>query len=163
MGQESQLGTTYKCWKHEDGDRNNVNSAPSDSKKCFAVKHAKKCRYYHIEEKYRNRIFGQMTDEICLVRTIKHKNIVQLIDIFEDKPTLYLVNELCTGGTLLEGIIQRKENFTSINEENVSKICKQLFNALSYMQDVHMICHLDLNPRNILFENTSEEANVKVM
>ena len=99
-----------------------------------------------------------MHDEIAILRTLKHKHIVQLVDIFEDSTTLYLVNELCTGGTLLERIVEKKH----FSEQDAAKISKQLFEALLYMQDVHTICHCDLNPRNIFFGDKTEDAHVKV-
>ena len=155
MGEAGQFGVTYKCWKHEDDD---AKSGAPDDKKCVAVKHINKTRYYRIAEKYRKRILGQMQDEIAILRTLKHKHIVQLLDIFEDKTTLYLVMELCTGGELFARIVQRKH----YNEQDAARVAKQLFEALLYMQDVHTIVHCDLKPDNIMFGDKTEEADVKV-
>ena len=156
LGPESQLGTLYKCWKNEDSER--YGREPDDNK-CFAVKHVKKSRYYHVDSIHRNPILGQMKDENFVLRSLKHKHIVEALDILEDPTTLYLVNELCTGGTLLERIVEKKH----FSEQDSAKISKQLFEGLLYMEDVHTICHCDLNPRNIFFQDKSEDSHVKVM
>ena len=157
-----EFGVTYKCWKHEDDDvksggGDGASTAPNDSK-CVAVKYMNKTRCYRIAEKYRKRILAQMQDEIGILRTLRHKNIVDLIDIFEDKSTLYLAMKLCTGGDLFTGISEKKH----FNEEDAARIAKQIFEALLYMQDVHTVAHCHLKPGNIMFEDKTDEANVKV-
>ena len=100
-----------------------------------------------------------MKDEIAILRTVEHKHIVEGLDILEDSTTLYLVNKLCTGGTLLERIVEKKH----FREQDAAKISKQLFEGLLYMHDVWTICHCHLNPRNIFFQDKSEDSHVKVM
>jgi len=48
-----------------------------------------------------------MHDEIEILNTLKHPNIIRMETTYEDKSTLYIVMELCTGGELFARIVQR--------------------------------------------------------
>lgn len=42
--------------------------------------------------------------ELLLHKSLAHPNIVKVIEVFEDSENIYLVQELCVGGELLERI-----------------------------------------------------------
>jgi len=48
-----------------------------------------------------------LENEINVLRKLKHPNIVQLLETFEDKHKVYLVMELVTGGELFDRIVEK--------------------------------------------------------
>lgn len=48
-----------------------------------------------------------LENEINVLRKLKHSNIVQLLETFEDKHKVYLVMELVTGGELFDRIVEK--------------------------------------------------------
>ena len=77
-------------------------------------------------------------------RTLRHPNVVSLIDLFEDEQKFYLVTELCTGGDLFDYIADNG----AINERVASIIFKQILDGLIFIHQ-NGIVHRDLKPENI--------------
>eukprot|EP01084_Bolivina_argentea_P273943 466773_1 len=99
-----------------------------------------------------------MKNEIEVMRSLDHDNIVQLHEVYEDRNYIYLVMDYLSGGELFKHITDND----SLNENEAAKITKQILNALSYMQ-MNNICHLDLKPDNIMFENEKKDATIKLI
>lgn len=87
---------------------------------------------------------------------LHHKNIIQLIEVFEDNEHIYLVLELVTGGELFDQIISRG----SYSEKDAAAIVKQILEAVMYMHS-NGIAHRDLKPENLLVSGPNNEL-VKV-
>jgi len=51
--------------------------------------------------------YVSLRTEIKVMRRLRHKNICKLYDVFENQSTLYLVEELCSGGELFDQIAAR--------------------------------------------------------
>ena len=136
MGEPGQFGITYQCEN----------------------KQTKK-RFYRIPHKYRPRYLRAMHDEIDILSTLNHPNIIKLHNVYEDKSTLYLVMEECIGGDIFQRIVE-KGQFT---EQDAAKIIKQLLSALQYMHQENYIVHCDLKPDNILFLTKKEDSIIKII
>lgn len=146
LGEAGQFGVTYRCQRKKDS-------------KNFAVKHLNKNRFYRIPLQYRHRYLRAMHDEIDILTTLNHQNIISLECVYEDKATLYIVMEECTGGELFQRIIARGQ----YSEKDASKVVKQILEALHYMHVKNGIVHCDLKPDNILFASTDEDSLVKII
>jgi len=83
--------------------------------------------------------------EIDIMRKLKHKNIIELIEVFDEDTTLYLALELVTGGELFEQILKRG----NYKERDAAKVVKQILEAIDYMH-CNGIAHRDLKPENVL-------------
>ncbi len=147
MGEAGQFGITYRC---------------EDKKKTenrFAVKLLNKNRFYRIPHKYRPRYLRAMHDEIDILSTLSHPNIIKLHSIYEDKATLYIVMEECKGGELFQRIVEKGQ----YSERDAAKVVQQLLSALEYMHQENQIVHCDLKPDNILFLDKSDDSAVKII
>merc|ERR1712222_205874 len=85
------------------------------------------------------------------------KNIIQLIEYFEEANCFYLVFEKMLGGPLLDHI-QRRVCFT---EAEASRIVKDLAGALKHLH-AQGIAHRDLKPDNVLCVNSNSPGPVKL-
>lgn len=50
---------------------------------------------------------SRVCDEIAIMQSLDHPNIVKLYEVFEDHEAIYLVLELCAGGELFDLIATR--------------------------------------------------------
>lgn len=76
---------------------------------------------------------------------LRHPNIVQVLDLFEENNTAYYVMEYLSGGSLDKLITDR--NGLSVAES--SQLIEQIASALDYMHSNKML-HLDLKPANVM-------------
>ena len=95
--------------------------------------------------------------EINILKNLSHPHIVRLLEVFEDKQYIYLVQELCEGRELFEEI-QKRSRFTELEAAIVTK---QLLSAINYCHE-RKVAHRDLKPENILIDR-KEKGAVKVI
>lgn len=86
-----------------------------------------------------------------------HKNIIQLIEYFEEPDRFYLVFEKIDGGQLLDHI-QNRVKFT---EKEASYVIRDLASALQFLHKKG-IAHRDLKPENVLCEYEDQLCPVKL-
>ena len=84
--------------------------------------------------------------EVDIMRRLRHPNIIQFVEVFEDEEQLQVVMELCPGDELFDVILAR--NFFS--EEDARPIFQQLCSSLSYLHSLDII-HRDIKPENVLY------------
>jgi len=86
-----------------------------------------------------------------------HKNIIQLVEFFEEAERFYLVFEKVNGGPLLAHI-QKRVHFT---ENEASLIIRDICNALKFLHQKG-IAHRDLKPENILCNSETQLCPIKI-
>lgn len=72
--------------------------------------------------------WDRFQQEVTILSTLDHPNVIKLYEYFVDKKNVYLICELCTGGELFDRII--KEEF--FEEQYACKIFKQILNSINY-------------------------------
>lgn len=77
--------------------------------------------------------------------SLKHPNIINVLEAFSENNTHYYVMEYLDGGNL-DDYIQSKGR---LSESEALDIASQMASALSYMHS-HNMLHLDLKPRNVM-------------
>ncbi len=82
------------------------------------------------------------------IASLRHSNIVPIIDIFEENDTAYYVMAYLDGGSLNDLV----KGHGALDERDVLKYVKQVASALDYIHDRKMM-HLDVKPSNILLDD----------
>lgn len=100
-------------------------------------------------------------NEIQLLKRLDHPNILRLSEYFLDGRNIYLVSELCRGGPLVEGFLQRVQR--NISGEVVAAECmRQILGAAMYCH-ARGVVHRDLKPDNVLYVSPNQDSLVKVI
>jgi len=86
-----------------------------------------------------------LVTEIGLLKQLRHRFILELVDFHWDDRNIYIVTELCKGGDLSAVIKARRK----LPESQVQRLAQQLAVALRYLRE-HGVSHLDLKPSNLL-------------
>ena len=94
--------------------------------------------------------------EIGIMRKLRHPNIVQLHDFFDEEDNIYIVMEYCRGGPLFKQIVNRSK----YTEKDAREIFVYLLSALKYTHSMGIV-HRDVKPDNILLINESSN-DVKI-
>ncbi|ELK06120.1 MAP kinase-interacting serine/threonine-protein kinase 1 [Pteropus alecto] len=102
----------------------------------------------------RSRVFREVE---TLYQCQGNKNILELIEFFEDDARFYLVFEKLQGGSILTHI-QKQKHF---NEREASRVVRDVAFALDFLH-TKGIAHRDLKPENILCESPEKVSPVKI-
>ena len=96
----------------------------------------------------------ELENEIrCLGKVSGHRNVMHLIDAFEDKTHAHILTPLYSGGELFDRIV-RQRTFTELD---AAKSMTDLLSALSFCHSKSVV-HRDVKPENLLYMDRSKEA-----
>ncbi|KAI5699537.1 hypothetical protein M8J75_004414 [Diaphorina citri] len=95
-------------------------------------------------------------NEVNILRSVNHPNIIKLLDEYDTNNELYLVIELIKGGDLFDAISKN----VKFSEEDSKFMTQSLASALSYLHDNYIV-HRDIKPENLLVEMSG--CHVKVL
>jgi serine/threonine protein kinase len=145
-GRELHSGTAskiYECY-------------PRQSRQEFAVKIVDR------KETSRKSVTGKTTaesvlHEVAILDSLKHRNIIQIIDFFEDDDHFYLVMERMRGGDVFDRITQKKK----YTEKDARDLAKVLLDTVAYLHE-NNIAHRDLKPQCLLLKSKKNDADIKI-
>ena len=106
-----------------------------------------------------------LDNEISILKSINHPNIVKLIEIKDTSKYCYIVTEFCNGGSLSNCLEKYQEkNNVAFPEEIVQYIMKQIMDAMRYLHK-NKILHRDLKLDNILvnYEDEKDKTENNIM
>ena len=89
-------------------------------------------------------------EEIKILQTLDHPNIVKYYETFESDNYMYLVMEYCSGLELFEKISAKKDDV--FTEREATFIMEKLFRAINHCH-ANNVAHRDLKPENILYSS----------
>ena len=93
--------------------------------------------------------------EIKILKSLHHKNIIQLYSIFQTQNKLYLIMEYANGKELFDYIVKNKK----LKEEEACKFYQQLISGIEYIHKLNIV-HRDLKPENLLLDSNK---NIKIV
>ncbi|KAL7069280.1 protein kinase domain-containing protein [Cryptosporidium serpentis] len=117
-----------------------------------AKRAAKKIPKFYVEDVDRFR------QEIEIMKSLDHPNIIRLYETFEDNNDIYLVMELCTGGELFERVVHER----MFTESDAARIMKDVLSAVAYCHKLH-VAHRDLKLENFLFLTNEPNSPLKLI
>jgi len=93
---------------------------------------------------------NNIVTEIGLLKKLKHRYIVEMIDFHWDDKFIYIVMEFCGGGDLSRVISQKKV----LPEIQCQRFLQQLGSALQFMRQ-NNVSHMDLKPSNLIVKGSN--------
>ncbi|XP_051038419.1 serine/threonine-protein kinase Nek1 isoform X2 [Phodopus roborovskii] len=118
--------------------------------KAVLVKSTEDSRHYVIKEINISRMSGKERQEsrreVAVLANMKHPNIVQYKESFEENGSLYIVMDYCEGGDLFKRINAQKG--TLFQEDQILDWFVQICLALKHVHD-RKILHRDIKSQNI--------------
>ena len=92
--------------------------------------------------------------EIKALRLLKHENILELKEIFEDEKNIYLITEFLEGGTLRNKLKSKK-----IKQNEAIYITKSILKAILEINKLNFI-HRDIKPENIILTKNKDNKQI---
>ena len=96
-----------------------------------------------------NKLFRMFEQEVRLMESFDHPNIVKIHDVVFSNDFIFLVMEYCSNGELYSYIASN----CFLNEREVIRLTRQILLALSYLHK-KKIAHRDIKPENILLDDS---------
>ncbi|XP_035019042.1 triple functional domain protein isoform X1 [Hippoglossus stenolepis] len=109
----------------------------------------------HVNKKLLRR--EQVLQEIRLLQSLDHPNLVKLLDTYETFSSFVLILEMADQGRFLDYIV----SWGNLTEEKVALYLRDILEALHYLHGWR-IAHLDLKPENIVVEHASSQPLIKL-
>ncbi|CBH16529.1 serine/threonine kinase, putative [Trypanosoma brucei gambiense DAL972] len=123
------------------GNFSTVRLATDEGGKKFAVKIIDKTRLR------KEKMEDQMLREVAIMRSIKHRNVIDLHDVLESANHYYLVLEFVSGGELFDKIVAAKR----FDEPTARRYFQQLIAGVHHCHGKGF-AHRDLKPENLLLD-----------
>eukprot|EP00984_Skeletonema_dohrnii_P007771 scaffold2862_cov238-Skeletonema_dohrnii-CCMP3373.AAC.4 len=129
--------------KHRQGSK----SAISNHSEMYALK---SIQLRLVQKEY----LDELRNEISVLRSLDHPNVVKGYEVYETKHNIYVVMEYCSGGDLYARV--------PYAESQAANIITQLCSAIGHMHD-NGIIHRDIKMENIMFESREPTAKIKLL
>lgn len=89
--------------------------------------------------------------EVSILQSLDHPNIVKYYETYEDDKFIYLVMELCPGGELFEKLSSNQ----TMNENLAATAIEKILRALIHCHKQNIV-HRDIKPENIMYDKVGE-------
>ena len=137
---EGSFGSVYKVKRKNSGERVIIRALKEISKE-------KMCLNEESSEEIRN--------EISVLKSLDHPNIMKIYEFYEDKEKMYLITEFCGGDAA-----NVQDKYGIFPEFLVKYIMYQVFMAVSFFH-ANKVVHTDIKRENIAFFYRDEKKEQK--
>lgn len=103
-----------------------------------------------------------LNDEINILRTLDHPNIVKYFETYEEEGFIHMVMEFIPGDDLYKYIKIKRSSTNKFPEHEASAIIFYVCKALKYIHS-NQIVHRDLKPTNILISDVKKFYSIKII
>ena len=97
----------------------------------------------------------QIEREIGIMKIVDHKNILPLFTVYETSKSVFIIMELCDGGSLFDYVSDNDH----LPLDEVLLFFQQLIVAVEHLHQ-RKICHHDLKPENILLSKDHQQLKL---
>eukprot|EP00930_Biecheleria_cincta_P057321 TRINITY_DN43285_c0_g1_i1.p1 TRINITY_DN43285_c0_g1~~TRINITY_DN43285_c0_g1_i1.p1 ORF type:complete len:318 (-),score=38.35 TRINITY_DN43285_c0_g1_i1:123-1076(-) len=101
---------------------------------------------------------SSLIPEIEIMKLMSHTNIIRLLDSFEDGQFLYIVMDLCRGGTLFQKLRAERK----LAERDCAHVARQTLSAIKYMHRLRVV-HRDVKAENIMLLGSTIGSQIKLI
>ena len=98
-----------------------------------------------------------MATELEILRTVRHRYILNCHELYESPQCIWVVMELIKGGELLDVLVERG----LYSEADASRAMKQVLLAVRYLHSQGIV-HRDLKLQNILLVSKEKDSDTKI-
>jgi len=98
-----------------------------------------------------------LNSELDLLASLKHPNIMTMLDVFKEPETYFIVTEMLDGGDLLDKL----SSISFFTEIAGRKIVATMLEAVAYCA-TQGVAHRDLKPENLLLASDKDDAIIKL-
>ena len=130
-------------------------------RKAYRICEKNKKKFYAIKSipmKNLSSNFDDFIQEVDIISTLDHPNIIKFYETYHDDCFFHIVMELCKG----KEIVHQMGNYGFIEEKKVTKIIFKVLLAIVHCHN-RGVTHRDLKPENILFDSELKDAEIKLI
>ena len=130
-------------------------------RKAYRICEKNKKKFYAIKSipmKNLSSNFDDFIQEVDIISTLDHPNIIKFYETYHDDCFFHIVMELCKG----KEIVHQMGNYGFIEEKKVTKIIFKVLLAIVHCHN-RGVTHRDLKPENILFDSEQKDAEIKLI
>lgn len=98
-----------------------------------------------------------LSNEIAILNSLDHPNIISLVEFIDETSHLYIVTELVAGGELFDRIV-RKEHYSEKDARNLVRV---FLETMVYLHKRNIV-HRDLKPENLLLLSDKNDTDIKI-
>lgn len=98
---------------------------------------------------------SKIKSEFKVLRQLDHAHICKAYECYEDRRNIYLVMDICSGGTLLETLCKQRK----FSEADAANVMRQILSALAYLHQSNYVFR-DLKTENVMFAQPTAEGQI---